>query len=72
LLKAGADPASPAILRAVEWLVSRQDDNGTWRPSNVGLYFDDLCYTDDLIAQTFSLRALGRWIRTVARDGIGR
>ncbi|WP_189214329.1 MULTISPECIES: prenyltransferase/squalene oxidase repeat-containing protein [Actinokineospora] len=69
LLKAGEDPCSPAVVRAVEWLIERQDHHGTWRPSNVGLYFDDLCYTDDLIAHTFALRALGRWIRTSARGG---
>lgn len=67
LLKAGENPRAPAILRAVEWLVEHQDDQGTWRPSNVGLYFDDLCYTDDLIAHTFALRALGRWIKTISR-----
>jgi len=70
LLKGGADPRSPAILRGMEWLVSHQDDKGTWQPSNVGLYFDDLCYTDDLIAHTFALRSLGRWIKTMACNGI--
>lgn len=69
LLKGGEDPRSPAILRAVEWLVNHQDDQGTWRPSNVGLYFDDLCYTDDMIAHTFALRGLGRWIRAIDRSG---
>jgi squalene-hopene/tetraprenyl-beta-curcumene cyclase len=68
LLKGGTDACDPAILRAVEWLVNHQEGRGTWRPSNVGLYFDDLCYTDDLIAHTFALRGLGRWIKTVARD----
>jgi squalene-hopene/tetraprenyl-beta-curcumene cyclase len=69
LLKAGEDPRSEAVLRAVDWIVERQDDHGTWAPSNVGLYFDDLCYTDDLIAHTFTLRALGRWLRLVTDDG---
>jgi squalene-hopene/tetraprenyl-beta-curcumene cyclase len=66
LLKGGEDPASPAVLRAVEWLASHQDDQGTWKPSVVGLYFDDLCYTDDLIAHTFALRALGRWLKSMS------
>ncbi|MEV6908449.1 prenyltransferase/squalene oxidase repeat-containing protein [Amycolatopsis sp. NPDC051071] len=69
LLKADEDPRGPAILRAVEWLVNHQDDQGTWRPGNVGLYFDDLCYTDDLIAHTFALRGLGRWIKMISRRG---
>lgn len=41
LLKAGESPTSPAVLRAVEWLTKHQDDRGTWKPSVVGLYFDD-------------------------------
>ncbi|MEO6081676.1 MAG: prenyltransferase/squalene oxidase repeat-containing protein [Umezawaea sp.] len=65
LLKGGADPHEDAVLRAVSWIVENQDDQGTWQPSNVGLYFDDLCYTDDLIAHTFTLRAVGRWLRLV-------
>ncbi|CAM3010462.1 prenyltransferase/squalene oxidase repeat-containing protein [Saccharomonospora xinjiangensis] len=69
LVKGGVDPRDPAALRAVEWLVDHQDDQGTWRPSNVGLYFDDLCYTDDLIAHTFALRAIGRWLRRMAPAG---
>jgi len=69
LLHNGHDPAAPAILRALDWLVERQDDRGTWRPSNVGLYFDDLCYTDDLIAHTFTLRALGRFLRVTDPAG---
>ncbi|MEU3623630.1 hypothetical protein BS329_13685 [Amycolatopsis coloradensis] len=69
LLKADEDPYGPAVLRAVEWLVNHQDDQGTWRPSTVGLYFDDLCYTDDLIAHTFALRGLGRWIKVIGRSG---
>ncbi|SMD26528.1 prenyltransferase/squalene oxidase repeat-containing protein [Kibdelosporangium aridum] len=69
LLKGGERPDSPAVLRGMEWIVNNQDDQGTWRPSNVGLYFDDLCYTDDLIAHTFTLRALGRWLKAVNRGG---
>jgi squalene-hopene/tetraprenyl-beta-curcumene cyclase len=72
LLKGGEDPRAGAMLRAVEWLVDRQDDRGTWRPGNVGLYFDDLCYTDDLIAHTFALRALGRWLKLMAGRGENR
>lgn len=69
LLKSGEDAHGPAVLRAVDWLVTHQDDQGTWRPSVVGLYFDDLCYTDDLIAHTFAMRALGRWLKAVRPDG---
>ncbi|MFH5232805.1 prenyltransferase/squalene oxidase repeat-containing protein [Antrihabitans spumae] len=67
LLKWGENPHGTAIVRGVEWLIAQQDDVGTWTPSNVGLYFDDLCYTDDLIAHTFALRALGRWLRMTSQ-----
>lgn len=63
LLHAGHDPSDPVVLRGLDWLADRQDDQGTWKPSRVGLYFDDLCYTDDLIAHTFALRALGRFLK---------
>lgn len=69
LLDAGHDPGAPEVLRAVDWLVERQDDAGTWRPSNVGLYFDDLCYTDDLIAHAFTVRALGRFLKVTEPNG---
>ncbi|QUQ65284.1 prenyltransferase/squalene oxidase repeat-containing protein [Kutzneria sp. CA-103260] len=72
LLKGGESPHSPAVVRAVDWLVNHQDDRGTWSPSVVGLYFDDLCYTDDLIAHTFALRALGRWLRMTSTSGATR
>lgn len=69
LLKSEEPADSPELVRAVEWLLELQDEVGTWRPSNVGLYFDDLCYTDDLIAHTFTLRSLGRWLRAVRGAG---
>ena len=72
LLKAGQSADDPAIVRGLEWLLEHQDDEGSWRPSVVGLYFDDLCYTDDLIAHTFVLRALGRWLRTAAQPNPAR
>ncbi|WP_125727587.1 prenyltransferase/squalene oxidase repeat-containing protein [Kibdelosporangium aridum] len=67
LLCAGVPADSDPVLRAVRWLADRQGDDGTWQPSPVGLYFDDLCYGDDLIAHTYSLRALARWRKLVER-----
>lgn len=69
LLAAGHDPHDAVVIGGIEWLLARQDEQGTWAPSIVGLYFDDLCYTDDLIAHTFALRALGRWLRLTERGG---
>jgi squalene-hopene/tetraprenyl-beta-curcumene cyclase len=71
LLLAGEGPWSAPVVSAVEWLLDNQETKGTWRPSPVGLYFDDLCYSDDLIAHTYTLRALARWRRLAgpAADG---
>jgi squalene-hopene/tetraprenyl-beta-curcumene cyclase len=61
LLLAGDSPWDDHVTRAVEYLVDTHDDAGTWRPSAVGMYYDQLNYSDDLIAHTYALRALGRW-----------
>ncbi|QXV56966.1 prenyltransferase/squalene oxidase repeat-containing protein [Amycolatopsis sp. TNS106] len=63
LLISGRPFDDPQVLRAVEWLLDHQDKSGTWRPQGVGLYYDTLYYSDDLIAHTYSLRALGRWLK---------
>jgi squalene-hopene/tetraprenyl-beta-curcumene cyclase len=63
LLAAGEDPWSGPVTSAVEWMLDRQDADGTWPVSPVGLYFDDLCYGSDLITHAYPLRALGRWCR---------
>jgi len=63
LLLAGDPPWDDHITRAIEYLVSTHDDAGTWRQSAVGMYYDQLNYSDDLIAHTYALRTLGRWLR---------
>lgn len=63
LLRAGQSPFDEQMTAAMEWLMERQDDRGTWRQSVVGLYYDMLYYSDDLIAHTYALRALGCWLR---------
>ena len=68
LLKAGMPAADDRIVRAVEWLLDKQRANGTWPQSVVGLYYDQLYYSDDLIAHTYALRALGRWLGCVEAD----
>jgi squalene-hopene/tetraprenyl-beta-curcumene cyclase len=60
LLASGLPADDARLVRAAHWLAGAQDD-GTWTPSPVGLYFDDLRYNSDLIAHTFALRALARW-----------
>lgn len=62
LLKAGHDPWDERILRAVEWLADRQDDDGTWAPSAVGLYYPTMFYSSDLIAHAYTQRALAHWL----------
>jgi squalene-hopene/tetraprenyl-beta-curcumene cyclase len=68
LLRAGQPALSEQMTRAVRWLLDRQNDDGTWRPSAVGLYYPTMYYSDDLIAHTYSLRALGQWLSR-ARQG---
>jgi squalene-hopene/tetraprenyl-beta-curcumene cyclase len=58
LLAAGVPATDDAIVRGTAWLLDAQRD-GTWEPSPVGLYFDDLRYASDLVTHAFALRALG-------------
>jgi squalene-hopene/tetraprenyl-beta-curcumene cyclase len=71
LLRAGAPPWDRRVTAAVEWLLARQDAAGTWPQSVVGLYYDTLYYSDDLIAHTYALRALGRWLGCAGPVGSG-
>ncbi|MFE0805553.1 prenyltransferase/squalene oxidase repeat-containing protein [Streptomyces sp. NPDC058812] len=57
------------LVRAVEWLLDHQNDRGTWRQSMVGLYYDQLYYSDDLIAHTYAQRALARWLKLAGAQG---
>lgn len=68
LLRAGRSPQSPEVSRGVQWLLDAQNDDGTWRPSAVGLYYDEMYYSSDLIAHTYALRALARWLRCAATE----
>lgn len=76
LLRAGHDPWDERIVRAVEWLLDRQDAAGTWAPSAVGLYYPTMFYSSDLIAHAYAHRALARWSAACARrrpaEGAGR
>ena len=67
LLLAGEPAGGEPMTRAARWLLEAQTDDGTWLPSPVGYYFDDLCYADDLIAHTSALRALAKWRKEMAR-----
>jgi squalene-hopene/tetraprenyl-beta-curcumene cyclase len=68
LLSSGRSATDAQVVRAVEWLVDNQNSEGSWRPQGVGLYYDTLYYSDDLIAHAYSLRALGRWLKCVPND----
>lgn len=67
LLLAGSPPWDDRITRAVGYLADGHRD-GTWRQSAVGMYYDQMNYSDDLIAHTYALRALGRWLRLAGED----
>jgi squalene-hopene/tetraprenyl-beta-curcumene cyclase len=68
LLRAGASPWDEEIVGAVRSLAESHRDDGTWRQSAVGMYYDQMNYSDDLIAHTYALRALGRWLRCAEGD----
>ncbi|MGQ0842339.1 hypothetical protein [Actinokineospora sp.] len=68
LLRSGQSPTDERILRAVRWLVDAQNAEGTWRPQGVGLYYDTLYYSDDLIAHAYALRALAHWQRCASGE----
>jgi squalene-hopene/tetraprenyl-beta-curcumene cyclase len=56
--------APPACLdRAATWLAEHQRPDGTWEQFVLGVYSPDVWYSDDHIANSFSLRALGRYWR---------
>jgi squalene-hopene/tetraprenyl-beta-curcumene cyclase len=71
LLRAGLPPWDEQVVRGVDWLTAQQEGSGTWRPSAVGLYYDQMNYSDDLIAHTYALRALGRWLSCTPDSDVG-
>ena len=71
LLRSGRSPSEDQIVRGIQWLVDVQNDNGTWRQSMVGLYYDQLYYSDDLIAHTYALRALALWLKCAEGERVG-
>lgn len=63
LLSQGVSAPPEQLDRAAAWLVEKQQPDGTWPPSVLGVYFPSLWYSDDHIANGFALRALGRYWR---------
>lgn len=59
LLAAGVAPAR--LRGGVDWLVERQRPDGLWAPSLIGIYFLDLLYSCDHLANGYALQALGRY-----------
>jgi squalene-hopene/tetraprenyl-beta-curcumene cyclase len=59
LLKSGYAPASSAIQRGIAWLIQAQRADGSWPQSVVGIYFNAIYYSDDLLANAWALQALG-------------
>lgn len=57
----GVSAPAASLDRAAAWLVDQQQEDGSWQPSVIGIYFPALYYSDDHIANGFALRALGRY-----------
>lgn len=64
LLSAGLPVSDPAVARAAGWLAAHQQPDGLWKPTVLGVYFQDLWYSDDLLAAGYALQALGRYSNT--------
>lgn len=61
LLESGSSVEDERMHQAALWLASMQQEDGSWKPSVVGLYFCALHYSSDHIANGFALQALGRY-----------
>jgi squalene-hopene/tetraprenyl-beta-curcumene cyclase len=55
------DAPQACLQRALQWLLAQQRPDGTWPQAVIGLYFPAMWYSDDHIANSFALRALGRY-----------
>ena len=61
LLGGGEDAQHPALGRAARWLLDHQQPDGLWPPALLGIYFLDLLYACDHLANGYALQALGRY-----------
>ena len=62
--------ATPQIClhQGIRWLLEHQRTDGTWPQAVVGVYFPEMWYSDDHIANGFALRALGRYWQQVTGE----
>jgi squalene-hopene/tetraprenyl-beta-curcumene cyclase len=74
-LLAAVDPTDPAVVRAVDWLISHQDEDGTWEEDDfTGTGFPRVFYLKyHLYRNSFPLYALARYdnLRRGRRKFIG-
>lgn len=69
LLEAGLSPRSDAAVRAAGWLVQNQTPEGGWMPTTLGVYFPNLYYHSDHVANGYALRALASFRRRMQHPG---
>jgi len=57
-----------AIERGAAWLIARQQPDGAWMPTPIGLYYSAMWYSDSWFALTLPVQALtrarGRYVAT--------
>jgi squalene-hopene/tetraprenyl-beta-curcumene cyclase len=63
LLAAGLPADSAEAARAAGWLLENQSADGGWEPTTLGVYFPDLYFDSDHMANGFALRALAAYRR---------
>ena len=65
-----ADPAAPAVIRGLEWLVKRVETATHRETSPIGFYFAGLWYFESLYPLVFIVSALGRAVRVLHTAGL--
>lgn len=67
LLKAGMEPTAPAIRQGLDYLVSIQLPDGSFRPCYSGFYASRLYYEEPLSEAMSALRAIGLYLKSTAK-----
>lgn len=62
-------PPPPSLVRALDWLCGNVETRRHLKPSPIGFYFARLWYYEQLYPLTFTVAALGRFLRRASEAG---